>query len=722
VRYRAPVVDDAPAYTTAGPPPVERRPVVHEAHGVRRVDDYAWLADVGDPGVVAVLGAEREHYDAATAHLDSLRTRLVHEMTTRTPAEDRSVEWRRGSFVYYTNSANGEEYERIYRFDTRSAETLLLLDPNVLATESADLVREGSPYLDLGVVEPSPDGRLLAYAVDRTGEEVFTLRFRDLATGEDLPDVVPATYYTGAWSADSATFFYTVPDEVNRPFEVRRHVVGTDPAADVVVLSEPDQRFEIEIVGSRDGAWVMLVPQSRTSGEVWLVPSAAPAEAPRLVCPRRPDVEYRVEPLAGGWDGAGDDALLVVTDDGAPEFRLALAPVPPPGGTGDASSWATVPGAVATDGSERLESAAAFAGHVVLAVRAGTEPFLRVLPRGGAAAPYEVRSSVPYGQVALWHADDAALTAVTVVEQNLVTPPSWSEVDLATGARRERKRTAVPGADLSRYVTTRIEAPAADGELVPVTIAHPAGAVPDGTAACLLWGYGAYESCDWPQFDVGILSLLDRGVVFAQAHVRGGGERGRRWWLTGRLTSKPRTFTDFVAARDALVATGWADPARVVSRGLSAGGLLQAAVFSSAPDRWRAVVAEVPFVDVVTTMSNPAIPLTVIEWEEWGNPLADPDQHAVMLGYSPYDNPPAASGRPALLVTGAVNDPRVLVHEPAKWVARLRATDPDGDPRRLLFRVELGEGAHVGPSGRFAHLGYEAEVLAWVLDQVGVGS
>jgi oligopeptidase B len=257
---------------------------------------------------------------------------------------------------------------------------------------------------------------------------------------------------------------------------------------------------------------------------------------------------------------------------------------------------------------------------------------------------------------------------------------------------------------------------------VPVTVAHRAGLAPDGTAACLLWGYGAYESCDWPQFDVGTLSLLDRGAVFAHAHVRGGGERGRRWWQEGRLLRKPSTFSDFVAARDGLVAAGWAHAGRVVSRGLSAGGLLQGAVYSSAPDRWLGVVAEVPFVDVVTTMSDPSIPLTVVEYEEWGNPQADAEQHAVMLSYSPYDNPPPAGSRPSMLVTGAVNDPRVLVREPAKWVAKLRATDPDADPRRLLFRVELGEGAHVGPSGRFAHLGYEAEVLAWVLDLMGISA
>jgi oligopeptidase B len=305
------------------------------------------------------------------------------------------------------------------------------------------------------------------------------------------------------------------------------------------------------------------------------------------------------------------------------------------------------------------------------------------------------------------------------VEQNLVTPPVWVEVNLDTGERKVLKRTAVPGADPTRYTTERVQAVAADGTEIPVTVARCRDVGPDGTAECLLYGYGAYESCLWPWFGVGTLSLLDRGLVVAVAHVRGGGELGRAWWRAGRLARKHTTFDDFVAARDALVVQKWCREDAVVSRGLSAGGLLQGAVYSQAPQRWRAVVAEVPFVDVVTTMEDDSVPLTIAEREEWGDP-AKPDEFAAMLAYSPYDNPPPADTRPPMLVTGALHDPRVLVHEPAKWVARLRAT---GDPRRagdLLFRVELGGGAHSGPSGRFAHLRYEAEVLAFVLDRLGM--
>jgi oligopeptidase B len=332
---------------------------------------------------------------------------------------------------------------------------------------------------------------------------------------------------------------------------------------------------------------------------------------------------------------------------------------------------------------------------------------------------------VPFGRLELWRAQEYNIGTITVVEQNLVSPPTWVEVSLDTGARRELKRTEVPDTDLSRYVTRRISAPGPDGTLVPVTLAARAdraelvdAGAPDGRAAGLLYGYGAYEHSSWPAFEVGTLSLLDRGLVYAVAHVRGGGERGRQWWQDGRLRHKQHTFDDFIAARDALVEQGWMDGERVASRGLSAGGLLQGAVFSQAPERWRAVVAEVPFVDVVTSMSDPEIPLTVNEWDEWGNPLSSAEDFAAMLAYSPYDHPPQPP-RPVLLVTGALHDPRVLVQEPAKWVARLRATDPAGDPSRLLFRVELGGGAHIGPSGRLAQLSYEAEILAWILSELG---
>jgi oligopeptidase B len=718
-------------------PQAPRRPTVHEAHGVRREDDYAWLRDTGDRDALGYLRAERTFYDETVAPLNDARDRIAAELTARTPTSSRSPRWRRGALLYFTETREGEEYERLYGVDQSGADQSgadqsginqsgidqsggverLLLDPLQVAP--------GAAYLDLGVREPSPDGRVLAYAVDVTGDEVFELRFRDVATGTDLPDRIPRTSYGGAFSADGSLFFYTVPDAANRVDRVVRHRLGTPAEDDVTVVSEPDQRFELTVHGSRDGGWIVVTSTSRDTSWVELVDARRPDDPPRQVAARRAGIEYAVEPMPGGWDGTGEDLLLIVTNDGAAEFRLMTAPVPPPGRVGDPADWRAVPRAVAADGSERLDDVCLLRGHLVLSLRGDGEPFLRVLGRGpgtasGERTMCEVHAGLPCGRVQLWRAEDPAATHVTVIEQNLVTAPRWIDVDLATGERSVLKRTEVPGVDPTRYVTERLHATAPDGARVPVTIARPAELEPGSSAGALLYGYGAYEHCSWPTFSVSTLSLLDRGMVYAVAHVRGGGELGRRWWQGGRLRAKQNTFDDFVAARDALVAAGWAGEDAVVSRGASAGGLLQGAVFSQAPERFAAVVAEVPFVDVVTTMSDPTVPLTVQEWDEWGDPVTDSEAFTAMLAWSPYDNPPPAGKRAPLLVTGALHDPRVLVHEPAKWVARLRATDDVVDPSPLLFRVELGDGAHSGPSGRLAHLRYEAEILAWVLDQLGL--
>jgi oligopeptidase B len=429
---------------------------------------------------------------------------------------------------------------------------------------------------------------------------------------------------------------------------------------------------------------------------------------------RRPGVEYHAEHARLG---DGSECLLLVTNDGAAEFRLARAPVPR-AADGDPASWQEV---LPEDPQERLERVDAFAGHLVLSLRAGGAARLRLLPMdvldgdrsatGVDIAPAYVGGTLELGTNVVFDA-----SAVTVVDQSYVHPPVWSDVELATGQRTERHRQQAPGHDPDDYLCEVVHAEAADGERIPATVVRRRDTPLDGSAPLLLYGYGAYEAVEEPEWDPALPSLLDRGAVFAHAHVRGGGEGGRRWWLDGRLDRKQNTFSDHVAVADALADR--VDPSRIVSRGLSAGGLLQGAVFSQRPDRWRAVVAEVPFVDVVTTMFDPSVPLTASEWEEWGDPRRRAD-FDWMLAYSPYDNLPQAGSRPDLLVTGALHDPRVMVWEPAKWVAALRASDPDWSPR-CLFRCELGAGSHVGPSGRFGHLRYEAEVYAWVLDRMGL--
>jgi oligopeptidase B len=576
----------------------------------------------------------------------------------------------------------------------------VLLNVNELA--------EGHDYAALGVCEPSPDGRRLAWSLDTAGDERFELRVRDLATGRDSDPIPGDTYFTCAWSADSSALFYTVPDGLNRPHQVWR--LEADGSRSLV-LDEPDARFEVTVEATRNGRIILIQAESRDTTEISWLPAAEPRAVPRVIWPRRAGIEYAVDHFAppGPKGRGGEGELLVLTNDGASEFRVVRVPLATPE---QSTAVEVLPG----DPETRWESVDVIGGFAVVGGRRNAEPFLRVLDLTDGVG-HDIKADGPAERVVLSRNADPTASSVRVCIESLVQPARWYDVELGTGVRRLVKELEVPAYDAQQYRTERFWAKAPDGELVPVSLARHEETPLDGTAPCLLWGYGAYESCDWPEFDPAVVSLLDRGVVYALAHIRGGGERGRRWWDDGHLATKHHTFSDFVAVADAL-ADGLVDGARIVSRGLSAGGLLQGAAMGLAPHRWAAVIAEVPFVDCVNSMLDETVPLTVAEWDEWGDPHRAED-FAWMIAYSPYDNPPPGY-RPPLLVTGSVNDPRVLVHEPAKWVARLRATAGPEATAPLLFRAELGAGAHVGPAGRYGHLQYEAEVLAFALDAMGI--
>ncbi len=647
--------------------------MTHRLHGIERIDDYDWLRDPA--AARETLVAERRHYAAETAHMAPFRRVLAAKMAGRTPETESSVSWRHGAFVYYTQIEAGREFGEFCRKRDASDGGSVLLNLDELA--------DGG-FVELGVREVSPCGRYLAYSVDTTGDEVYELRFRDLETGNDLPDRVPGTYYTGAWSADSSSFFYTVVDACYRPYEVRRHVLGETSGT---VLTEPDRRFELTVAATRSGAYVTITSANRDTTEVWLIPADDPGRPPVSVAGRRPRVEYRVD------HDAGRDRLIIVTDDGFPEFKVVHAPV-----TG--GPWQDL---LPADPTERIHRADCFAGYIVLSLRRGGEPLLRVIPLDG-GEPWEIHPETTAGRIELVHNHDYAAASVLIETGSYTEPTRWEEVMLATRERTTVKTAETPGYDPAEYVSERHWAPAVDGALIPVTVVRRRDVPLDGTAPCLLYGYGAYEAVFEPTWEAALSVLLDEKVIFAHAHIRGGGELGRAWWQAGRLARKPATFTDHLAV------AAWLDEraSAVATRGLSAGGLLQAAVYGRR--RWSAVVAEVPFVDVVTTMLDDSIPLTVNEWEEWGDPR-EPDEFAWMLAYSPYDNIPINHDSSPLLVTGAVNDPRVLVHEPAKWVAKLRAYGA----KDVLFRVEVDDGGHTGPSGRYAHLDYEAEIYAFIL-------
>ena len=681
---------------TLPPPTAPRTPFEHTEHGVVRPDPYHWMAAGGDR-LLAHLEAERAFYDASTEHLRPLVAELTAEMVARVPVTETSPRWQRARHWYAMHTPAGAEYANLVRGGDQDQDQETVLDVVALAA--------GTDYFELGVTLVSPDEDLLAYSADRTGDEVYELRFRDLRTGADLDELLPRTYYSGAWSADSRWFLYTVHDDAYRPFQVWRHRIGTPVADDVLVLEEADERFEVQVRGTRSGAALVLWSESNTTSECWVVDAHDVTRGPWSVGGRRDGVRYHAEHRRLP-DGSAD--LLVVTDHDAVESRLMVAPLPD-GADQDASAWVE---ARPENPRQRLLRADAFATCVLLTVREDGERRLVQVPHD------DLAGRDGWGEVEgdLLRSPRYDAPSVLVHDESWLRPGVATSWDLGSGLLDRVWREEAPGHDPERYVSERRTFPSADGTAVPATVLRHRDTPLDGTAPALVYGYGSYEAVDEPAWDPALPSLLDRGVVWVYAHNRGGGELGRRWYLDGKLARKQHTFDDHVAVADGLARDGLVDPDRIATRGLSAGGLLQGAVFSQRPDCWRAVVAEVPFVDVVSTMFDASIPLTVTEWDEWGDPR-EKDEFDWMLAYSPYDNVPPAGSRPDLLVTGAVHDPRVMVHEPAKWVARLRETDPAWSPR-CLFRVETGAGAHVGPSGRFGHLGYEAEVYAWVLDRL----
>ncbi|MCU1352269.1 MAG: Oligopeptidase [Acidimicrobiales bacterium] len=705
-----PDADADAASVVAAPPRPEQRPATATHHGDAVTDPYAWLRDADDPATLAHLEAENAWTDAVTAPQAARREQLFTEIRGRIQETDLSVPYRKGGWWYYARTEEGAGYpihcrrpdDGTGRAMAADAPEQVVLDENALAA--------GQDYLSVGVLDVSPDGRTLAYAVDRAGNERHELRFRDLAAGTDHPEAIGDVSYGLAWAADSTTCWYTVVDEIERPHVVRRHTIDTDPATDVEVFRDDDERFYVSVGAARSGAVAVIESDSAVTSEAWLLDAHDPTASPQVVAPREQGVEYSVAHhptgllVTSNHGGAEDFALWRAPLDG-----LAVAPRP---------DWVPV---IPHHSGDRLLGVDALLHHLVVHLRTGGLTALRVLdPDTGAARDLafdDPTGTVGPGTNAVFDTD-----AYRFSFQSLVSPASVHEEDLATGDRALLKQQPVLGGfDPGDYASAREWAPAPDGTLIPVSIVWRPDRLPVGAPApTLVYGYGAYEASMDPWFSPARLSLLDRGVVYAIAHVRGGGELGRHWYEEGKLARKPTSFSDFVAVARHLVATGRTDPARIAARGGSAGGLLMGASTNLAPDLFRVVVAEVPFVDPLTTMLDPSLPLTVVEREEWGDPLADPDAYATIKGYSPYENV-ADVPYPAILATGGLNDPRVGFHEPAKWVARLRDRAPgaDGRERPVLLKVELGSG-HGGPSGRYDAWREEAFVLAFVLDQLGL--
>ncbi|HVB91082.1 MAG TPA: S9 family peptidase [Acidimicrobiales bacterium] len=711
------------------PPQAAQRPHTISAHGHDREDPWYWLRERDDPEVLAYLQAENAYTDQELSSLDGLRSTLFEEMKARIQETDLSVPARRGPWWYYRRTEEGKSYGIHCRRPARvgdelppaglpGAEEQILLDENVEA--------EGAEYFAVGTAIVSPDHRWLAYGTDRTGDEKYALRFR-LLPGASAPvnadEVVPETGYGLAWSKDARYIFYVRLSESMRPYQLWRHEIGTDPSGDTLVFEEGDRRFSLGTGSTRDGACILIALHSTNTTEWISIPAGDPLAAPQVVIPRREGLEYAVDHLspddadAPGW-------FVVLTNDEGPDFRVVAAPAHEVGTPGP---WREI---VPHRPGVRVEGVDAFSGALVLSERAHAETAVRVLPLAGGDDPlagdllgsgWVVPSADTPSSAWLDTNPEPGITTLRVGRTSMVTPSTVLQVDLATRGETVLKQEPVLGDfDPGRYVTSRLWADAGAGVHVPVSIVHRRDlALP---APCLLYGYGAYETSIDPAFSHHRLSLLDRGIVYAIAHVRGGGEMGRAWYEDGRMEHKSHTFSDFIACGRALVDRGIALPGALAARGGSAGGLLIGAVANEAPGMFAALVAQVPFVDCVTTMLDDELPLTVGEWEEWGNPTADEAAYRRMLTYSPYDNVAAQNSDgsprtyPDLLVTAGLNDPRVCYWEPAKWVARLRALSPS---TRVFLRTELGAG-HGGPSGRYDAWREEALVIAFLLDALGL--
>jgi oligopeptidase B len=670
------------------------------------IDPYSWLIDPKDPQTLAYLEAENAYTTALTSGLEDLRSRIFEEIKARTQETDLSVPVRKGDWWRYARTVEGQQYAINCRRRVLDGEVTPPLAEDGKPLEGEEILLDGNEvaagagFFSLGTIDVSPDGRLLAYSTNFSGDERFTLRVKDLASGQTLPDEIPDTFYGCAWSLDGTVLFYVTVDAAWRPYRVWRHRVGTPASSDVLVFEEPDERFWVGIGLFRSERRIFIRSASVLTSEWRLLDASTPEADFTMVAPRRQGVEYDVE-------DAGDKLLILHNDGGAENFELATAPLP---GAGDPAAWTPL---IPHRADTRLLGVDAFADYTVVYLRRDGLTGLRVLAADGER---DLAFPEPVYRVSPGANPEFTQTMFRLSYTSMVTPGTVYDCDLATGALTRLKQQPVllspDGVPFGSadYEQHREWAAATDGTRVPISLVWRAGTPRDGSAPCMLYGYGSYEHSMDPRFSIAQLSLLDRGFVCAIAHIRGGGEMGRSWYTHGKLLEKKNTFTDFVACAEHLVSAGWTSADRLVARGGSAGGLLMGAVANLAPSAFAGIVAEVPFVDALNTILDPSLPLTVTEWEEWGDPLHDPAVYEYMKSYSPYENVTGAS-YPAIFAITSLNDTRVRYHEPAKWIARLRAAG-NGGPFLLKTEMEAGHG---GRSGRYDAWREEALVLAWMI-------
>lgn len=688
----------------AFPPRAQARPQTHQTHGISRQDDYGWLrADnwqevmrdpsVLDPDIRAYLEAENAYQDAIMEPTRELQEKLFAEMRGRIKEDDSSVPAPDGKFAYGMKFETGGQQPIFFRTPRDGGEETILLH--------GDKEADGKAYFRIGGASQSPDHKLLAWAYDDKGSEYYSLQIRDVASGKDLDYSIADTGGGGVFSTDGRFVFYVRLDDNHRPSKLFRHEIGTDPAGDVLVHEEEDAGFFMGVGKTQSGDTILIDIHDHETSEVWMIPADQPELPPVLIAPRDTGVEYSVEDHG--------DTLYILTNLGdAEDFKVVTAPKATPG----REFWSDLvqhkPGCL-------ILSHCVYKTFMTRLEREDGLPRI-VIRRLTDNIEHSVEFDEEAYSLGLGGGYEFDTTVIRFSYSSMTTPSQTFDYDVQTRERLLRKEQEVPsGHDASDYVTRRLMAPAADGETVPVSILYHKDTKLDGSAPLLLYGYGSYGITIPASFNTNSLSLVDRGFVYAIAHIRGGKDKGFRWYKDGRRETKKNTFTDFIAAADHLVAEKFTAHDRIVAQGGSAGGMLMGAVSNMAPEKFGGIIAEVPFVDVLETMLDDTLPLTPPEWPEWGNPITDKTAYEYIASYSPYDNV-GAKDYPAILAVAGLTDPRVTYWEPAKWVAKLRAVKSGDSLLMLKTNMEAGHG---GASGRFDRLKEVALVQAFALMVTG---
>lgn len=685
-------------------PATEKRPVDITQHGVTRVDNYAWLRDdawqdvLRDPSKLTadirkMLEAENAYYGSVTEDLEPLRKKLFEEMRGRIKEDDSSVPAKDGDWKYWTKFREGGEYPVFMRKSVTGGDEQVIYD--------GDAERGDSEFFSIGDVAHSPDHKLAAVATDRLGSEYYSIRIRNMATGEEYPETIESADAGGAvWAADSGSFFYVERDDNQRSKWVKLHRLGDDPANDATVYEEPDDAFFLDVSKSQSGAYIFIYSGNHVTSEARFIPAGAPHTSPTLIAAREANVEYAPE-------HHGEHFFIKTNADDAVDYKIVTAPVTAPGRENWKDWLPHRPGS-------QIVTFTTFKDYIVRMERENALPRIVISTYEGDA--HEVSFDEAAYALGMDEGFEYDTSVIRFTYESPSTPEQTFDYDMASRKRTLLKTQEVPsGHDASLYAVERIEAEGEGGAKVPVTILRLKTTPRDGSAPALIYGYGSYGYATPASFSTNILPLVDRGAVYAIAHIRGGADKGRQWYLDGKLDKKMNTFTDFNAAAEALVKDGYTSAGRIVSYGGSAGGLLVGASLNLRPDLYGGVIAAVPFVDVINTISDADLPLTPPEWEEWGNPITSKEEYGWIAAYSPYDNIQDAN-YPPIMATGGLTDYRVTYWEPAKWIARLRE-EAAGGP--FVLRMNMGAG-HGGSAARFERLDERAHLYAFALKVWGL--